>query len=397
MKFFNKKIISGAIALVTLFSFILPALATQTENARSVTLGFTDIEAREVKNITYQIVGVTLSGEDDSFDINSTGVYVKFDSEQYQIARIVAGEIPAYTEEDDFGETQSYEIALNPYSLDDANQDGYLGIIYTDTSYHNHTISNGQTIATLWFAPTENTTADLALSFKIDGQTNRVGYLNDKQQEYYNVNDDASIPTEAATNTPTPTEAATNTPTPTEAATNTPTPTETPTDTTPTPTEAPTDTTPTPTEAATNTPTPTETPTDTTPTPTEVPTDTTPTPTEAATNTPTPTEVPTPTDTMPTPVAPDTAPGGCYVATAVYGSYNNPQVWTLRRFRDNALAKTWQGRLFIRAYYTVSPTAVKLFGDTEWFNNLWRGQLDNFVAGLQAQGYASTPYQDIAW
>ena len=71
MKFFNKKIISGAIALVTLFSFILPALATRTENARSVTLGFTDIEAREVKNITYQIVGVTLSGEDDSFDINS--------------------------------------------------------------------------------------------------------------------------------------------------------------------------------------------------------------------------------------------------------------------------------------------------------------------------------------
>ena len=318
MKFFNKKIISGAIALVTLFSFILPALATQTENARSVTLGFTDIEAREVKNITYQIVGVTLSGEDDSFDINSTGVYVKFDSEQYQIARIVAGEIPAYTEEDDFGDTQSYEIALNPYSMDDANQDGYLGIIYTDTSYHNHTISNGQTIATLWFAPTENMTADLALSFKVDGQTNRVGYLNDNTQEYYNVNDDASIPTEAATNTPTPT-------------------------------EAPTDTTP------------------------------------------------TPTDTMPTPVAPDTAPGGCYIATAVYGSYNNPQVWTLRRFRDNALAKTWQGRLFIRAYYTVSPTAVKLFGDAEWFKNLWREPLNDLVAGLQAQGYASTPYQDIAW
>ena len=137
---------------------------------------------------------------------------------------------------------------------------------------------------------------------------------------------------------------------------------------------------------ATTTPTPTKAVTST-PTPTEAPTDTTPTPTEAAT----------PTDTMPTPVAPDTAPAGCYIATAVYGSYNTPQVWTLRRFRDNVLAKTWQGRLFIRAYYTVSPAVVELFGDTEWFNNLWRGQLDNFVAGLQAQGYASTPYQDIAW
>ena len=26
--------------------------------------------------------------------------------------------------------------------------------------------------------------------------------------------------------------------------------------------------------------------------------------------------------------------GGCYVATAVYGSYDCPQVWTLRRVRD---------------------------------------------------------------
>lgn len=31
--------------------------------------------------------------------------------------------------------------------------------------------------------------------------------------------------------------------------------------------------------------------------------------------------------------------GGCYVATAVYGSYDCPQVWTLRRFRSFSLAK----------------------------------------------------------
>ena len=38
---------------------------------------------------------------------------------------------------------------------------------------------------------------------------------------------------------------------------------------------------------------------------------------------------------------------GCYVATAVYGSYDCPQVWTLRRFRDDTLAETWYGRAFI--------------------------------------------------
>ena len=31
---------------------------------------------------------------------------------------------------------------------------------------------------------------------------------------------------------------------------------------------------------------------------------------------------------------------GCYIATAVYGSYDCPQVWTLRRYRDYTLAET---------------------------------------------------------
>ena len=88
---------------------------------------------------------------------------------------------------------------------------------------------------------------------------------------------------------------------------------------------------------------------------------------------------------------------GCYVATAVYGSYDCPEVWTLRRFRDEVLAQSWYGRLFIRAYYTVSPTVVRLFGETEWFQNFWRGKLDRMVSGLQADGFASTPYKDIDW
>ena len=85
------------------------------------------------------------------------------------------------------------------------------------------------------------------------------------------------------------------------------------------------------------------------------------------------------------------------MATAVYGSYDCPEVWTLRRFRDNVLAKTWYGRLFIKLYYAVSPTAVKLFGETEWFQAFWRSKLDKMVAGLQADGFASTPYEDRAW
>ena len=91
------------------------------------------------------------------------------------------------------------------------------------------------------------------------------------------------------------------------------------------------------------------------------------------------------------------AKSGCYVATAVYGSYDCPQVWTLRRYRDYTLAETWYGRAFIRTYYAISPTLVKWFGDTEWFKKMWRGKLDRMVANLQAEGVEDTPYEDRNW
>ena len=88
---------------------------------------------------------------------------------------------------------------------------------------------------------------------------------------------------------------------------------------------------------------------------------------------------------------------GCYVATCVYGSYDCPQVWTLRRFRDNTLAETMLGRAFIRTYYAISPTLVKWFGNTLWFKKMWKGTLDRMVSKLQANGVEDTPYQDRNW
>ena len=85
---------------------------------------------------------------------------------------------------------------------------------------------------------------------------------------------------------------------------------------------------------------------------------------------------------------------GCYVATAVYGSYDCPQVWALRRYRDDYLSAHWFGRAFIKLYYTLSPTAVALFGKTKWFNKVWRGILDRKVRKLKAKGYQDTPYND---
>lgn len=92
-----------------------------------------------------------------------------------------------------------------------------------------------------------------------------------------------------------------------------------------------------------------------------------------------------------------TSNSGCYVATAIYGSYDCPQVWTLRRYRDYTLAKTWYGRAFIHTYYAISPTLVKWFGHTTWFKKIWKGKLDHMVKNLQEKGYESTAYVDRDW
>lgn len=86
--------------------------------------------------------------------------------------------------------------------------------------------------------------------------------------------------------------------------------------------------------------------------------------------------------------------GGCYIATAIYGSYDCPEVWTLRRFRDNVLDKTWHGKLFIKIYYAISPAIVKRFGKEKWFNKIFKSKLDKMVERLQKQGIEATVYND---
>jgi len=88
---------------------------------------------------------------------------------------------------------------------------------------------------------------------------------------------------------------------------------------------------------------------------------------------------------------------GCYIATCVYGSYDCPQVWTLRRFRDDTLGVTWYGRLFIGVYYRISPALVKYFGKNTWVRSVWQRKLDKMVDKLNQNGVKDTPYQDKEW
>lgn len=85
---------------------------------------------------------------------------------------------------------------------------------------------------------------------------------------------------------------------------------------------------------------------------------------------------------------------GCYTATCVYNSYDCPQVWILRRYRDNYLDNRWWGRLFIRFYYAISPTLVKYFGKFNWFRKPIKRILDKKIIKLKEKGYEDSPYKD---
>ena len=74
--------------------------------------------------------------------------------------------------------------------------------------------------------------------------------------------------------------------------------------------------------------------------------------------------------------------GSCYIATAVYQSYDAPQVLTLRRFRDQVLNQQAAGRAFIRFYYRVSPPIAKKMINAGRINRLARRILDRYTARL---------------
>jgi len=75
--------------------------------------------------------------------------------------------------------------------------------------------------------------------------------------------------------------------------------------------------------------------------------------------------------------------GSCFVATAVYGSYDAPQVKILRVFRDGVLEPSRMGRLFIHFYYRIGPICSKTVKRYNWLRWIFRYILNFFVAALR--------------
>lgn len=87
---------------------------------------------------------------------------------------------------------------------------------------------------------------------------------------------------------------------------------------------------------------------------------------------------------------PEEQEANCFIATCVYGTYDCPEIWTLRRFRDHYMLHYWYGRLFIKLYYRVSPIFISFFGNRESCKNKMRKLINYIVKKIRVDFDLST-------
>lgn len=74
----------------------------------------------------------------------------------------------------------------------------------------------------------------------------------------------------------------------------------------------------------------------------------------------------------------------CFVATAVYGDPDAPQVLVLRQFRDRVLLATEEGRDLVRLYYHHGPDWAAWVLDHRWSRRVLRPALDLIASSIES-------------
>ena len=74
---------------------------------------------------------------------------------------------------------------------------------------------------------------------------------------------------------------------------------------------------------------------------------------------------------------------GCFIATAAYGSYLDPQVMVLRKFRDEVLLTNTAGSAIVRFYYRTSPPIADFISKHESLRAMTRVLLTPIIFAVK--------------